>query len=74
MGGSVSSVTQPPSAILASTEKPASPMTPVAPPLTDSKGSSAPLTAESERISAEPEDTGPGTFEDLHRKCKGIHS
>jgi mitochondrial import receptor subunit TOM40 len=72
MGGSVSSVTQPPSAVMASTEKPASSMTPVAPPLTDSKGSSVPMTAETEPILAEPEDTGPGTFEDLHRKCKDL--
>ena len=69
MGASVS---QPPSSMVANTEKPAA-MTgvPAPPPLTDSKVQPAQPSAESERILVEPEETGPGSFEDLHRKCKG---
>lgn len=75
MGGSVSSVTQPPSSTMASADKPASSLFTVAPPLTDNKDPSASSTqspADSERILVEPEDTGPGSFEDLHRKCKDL--
>jgi hypothetical protein len=69
MGASVS---KPPSSIVASTDKPAVPGIPVPPPLSDSKVPSDPTPAESERILVQPpEETGPGSFEDLHRKCKG---